>query len=301
MPFQKRFPPVFLALLVWAGGAFAESRRSTVPMTLTQSDYGGGRIYLSVRMGNALGTMRLDTGASTSRVTVAPWNKDFPTLGQSASTGAFGQTVRCDDVLVKLVELKASEGNNIARANYGVSRCPAGSGDDLLGLDFFKGARFSLDVDRREIVFFGETPATAHYRPFRLLGPDKRLVGVDLRMGRARVAGLFDTGAEISAVDRRFVDTHKNLFTVVKGKGRASEAGGKRLSSRIYRIREIDLGDGRVLRGVNALVYDFGALRDALGPDTPVILGFDVVGKFRWELDFTAPDAPRWDATRLGR
>ena len=115
----------FVALLFEATSASGEDNASTIPMTLTQSDYGGGRIYLPVRFGNVMGTMRLDTGASTSRITLAPWNEDLPSLGQSYSTGASGKTTRCDDVVANNVELKAARGNNIARSKYEVTRCAA--------------------------------------------------------------------------------------------------------------------------------------------------------------------------------
>lgn len=276
--------------------ASGEDNRSTVLLTLTQSDYGGGRIYLPVRFGNVIGTMRLDTGASTTRITLAPWNKDLPSLGQSDSTGASGQTTRCDDVEAKNVELKAAQGNNIARAKYEVSRCAASDGDDLLGLDFFKGARFSLDFERHEMMFSGETHATGHAKPFRLLGPDQRLVGIDVRAGNVTGVGLFDTGAEISAVDQQFVEKHRNLFTLVKRKGKASEAGGKHFSSKIYKVKELDLGEGRILRGIYAIAYDFGVLREALGRQTPFILGYNFVSQFNWELDFRSPNSATWDA-----
>lgn len=285
-----------IALLTGASSAIADGSRSVVAMTLTQSDHGGGRIYLPVRMGNVIGTMRLDTGASTTRIRLAPWNKDFPSLGQSMSTSASGATTACDDVEARNVEIKADQGNNIARAKYEVSRCAAGDGDDLLGLTFFKGARFTLDFDRREMVFFGESLTTSRPRPFRMLGPDQRLVGVELRSGDTTGVGLFDTGAEICAVDRPFMEKHKKLFTLVKTKGKASGAGGKTFSSKIYRIRELDLGDGRVVRGVPALVYDFGVLREALGRQTPIILGYNFLSRFNWELDFKTPNAPSWNA-----
>lgn len=294
-PFRRII--IFLATLFSSATcANGEDHRSTIPLTLTQSDYGGGRIYLPVRFGNVMGTMRLDTGASTTRIALAPWNKDLPSSGESASTGASGKTTRCEDVEAKNVALKAAQGNDIARAKYEVSRCESGDGEDLLGLDFFRGARFTLDFDRREMAFFGEAPATDRRKPFRLLGPDQRLVGVDIRAGKTKGVGLFDTGAELSAVDRQFVDKHKKLFTLVKKKGRASEAGGKRFSSKLYKIKELDLGAGRTLRGVYALVYDFGALREALGREAPFVLGMNVLNKFNWWLDFKSPGAPIWDA-----
>ncbi len=285
---------LFFVVMLAASGASSAPGRSIVPLTLTQGAYGGGRIYVSVRFGDVLGTLRLDSGASTTRIALAPWNKDLPPVGQSASTGASGKTNLCEDVEADRVSLKAAEGNSIARAKYIVSRCA--DGDDLLGLDFFKGARFTIDFDRREMVFFGDAQADARPKSFRTLGPDRRLVGIDLRLGDATTIGLFDTGAEISAVDRWFADSHKNLFKLVKGKAGAGVAGGARMSAKLYKIKQLDLGGGSVLRGVYAFVYDFGPLREALGRQTPVILGYNVLSAFKWRLDFTAPNAPTWDA-----
>lgn len=285
-----------VAALLGATRAIGGDNRSMIPMTLTQSDYGGGRIYLPIRIGNVMGAMRLDTGASTTRIALAPWNKDLPSVGQSASTGASGKTTACDDVEAKNVELKASQGNNIARAKYEITRCAANDGDDLLGLDFFKETRFTLDFERHEMVFFGEAHATGQPKPFRLIGPDQRLVGIALRTGNTTAVGLFDTGAEICAVDQQFVDKHKNLFTLVSGKGKASETGGKKFLRKIYKIKELDLGQGLVSRNVYAIAYDFGFLREALGRQTPFILGYNFVSKLFWELDFASPASPTWEA-----
>ncbi len=295
MNLLRKIALVVASALFGAASVRAEPNRSVIPVTLTQSDYGGGRIYLPVRFGDVVGTMRLDTGASITRITLAPWNKDLPSLGQSASTGASGKTTLCEDVEAKNVEIKAQEGNNIGRHNYVVSRCAASDGDDLLGLDFFKGARFSLNFDRRELVFFGEKNLAGAPQPLRLLGPQQRLIGLEVKAVDATANGLLDTGAEISAVDRRFVIKHKKLFTLVKNKGKASEAAGKDLSARIYKIKQLDLGEGRILRDVYALAYDFGVLREALGGRTPFILGYNVISKFNWEFDFTS-SSPTFNA-----
>jgi hypothetical protein len=293
------FRSLLLSLLVsvpGATGARAGDRLSIVPFTVTPGDYGGGRISVPMRFGDFLGTMRLDTGASTSRVSLAPWNKDLPTLAASLSTGAAGGTSRCEDVEATNVELRATQGNNIGRARYVVSRCPAGEGDDLLGLDFFRNARFTLHFDRNEMVFFGEAPPNGRARPLRPLGPDGRLVGLDLRIGNRTVVGLLDTGAEVSAVDRRFVERHRSLFTLVKKKGAASAVGGKTFFPRIYKVKALDLGAGRVLRGAYVLSYDFGPLREAIGRNVPFIIGFNVISAYNWNLDFATPDSPTWDA-----
>lgn len=284
-----------LALLLQTAGLRAETAQSIVPMTLTPGAYGGGRIYVPVRIGDVMGPMRLDTGASTTRVKLAPWNKDFPVIAQSLSTGASGALTHCDDVAAANVALKASQGNDIARGKYELSRCATNDGDDLLGLDFFKGARFTLAFANREMTFF-PPPGAAALTPLRLLGAQKKLMGVATKIGDAAPLALIDTGAEISAVDLSFMLKHRRLFTLVSKKAKAGEAGGKSFVSRLIKIKEIDLGAGRVLHDVYALAYDFGPLRDALGPQTPIILGYNVISRFTWDFDFTKPEQPSWSA-----
>lgn len=282
----------FLALL-WSTSPWAEDASSTITLSLVRSDYDGGRIYLPVQFGNVMGSLRLDTGASTTRVGLAPWNKDLPRIAESFSTGASGNTTQCDDVEARLLALRATRGNNVARAKYVVARCAAGEGGDLLGLDFFKGTRLSLNFDSGELVVFPETPFDHDMRPFRLLGPGQRLVGIDVQVGKDKAVGLFDTGAEISAVDQRFLDRHKNLFAPASRKGSAVEASGRRFSPRLFKLKELVIGDAK-LKGIYFLAYDFGGLRDALGAQTPFIIGFNAIQKFNWRLDFKS--APSWDA-----
>ncbi len=286
----------FAALFFSLAAAGAERSRSVIPLTLTEGEFAGGRIYLPVRIGNVMGPMRLDTGASSTRIRLAAWNKDMPVLGESVTTGASGATMRCDDVEAPKVELVANEGNNVARMNYELTRCPAGDADDLLGIDFFKGARFSLDIDRRELVFFGAVTANSQPKPLRRLGPDRRLIGVDLHFGKTTSVGLFDSGAEVSAVDQQFIRKHKGLFAVVNAKARASGVAGAQIASRIYKIKSLDLGEGRMLHDVYAISYDFGGLRAALGRDVSVLIGCNVIRRFNWDFDFSAPESPTWDA-----
>jgi hypothetical protein len=290
-----------LALLSTAGREALAAEESVVALTVSESDHGGGRIYVPVRFGNALGTMRLDTGASTSRLRLASWNAQFPVLARSESEAASGKTTHCEDVEAQNVQLVAEQGNNIGRAKYEVSRCETSAGDDLLGLDFFRDARFTLDLARGKMIFSGSAggaSASGGLAPLRLIGPERRLIGVDVRLGRTAAVGLLDTGAELSAVDRRFVEKHRSLFRLVREKSGAIDASGAQFAYRLYKLRELDLGEGRVLADVYMIAYDFGPLRQALGRETPFILGFNVVWPFVWTFDFSAPDAPRWRAEK---
>jgi Aspartyl protease len=283
----------FLVVVAGQQTARAEPGRSVVVMTETQSAYGGGRAYLPMRFGGVMGNMRLDTGATSTRIALAPWNKDLPSIGKSESLAVSGHVSLCDDVEARNVEIRAAEGSSIGRAKYVVTRCD--SGEELLGLDFLKGTRFTLDFLAAKMVFF-DAVSGDRLRPFQQLGPDHRLLGIPLHMGATAIVGLFDTGAEVSAVDRQFVQRHKNLFTLVKRRQLADGAGGGAFAPDVYRLKKLDLGDGHAFRDVYVLVYDFGPLREALGPQSPMIMGYNLLSKLRWSLDFTAAGAPVWSA-----
>jgi hypothetical protein len=286
----------FLRTLLAALALVASSRTglgadgSIVSLTVTEADHGGGRAYVTARFGNAQGPMRLDTGASGSRLRLAPWNADFPVIAASHSESASGRAARCEDVEAQNVQLVAEQGNHIGRAKYAATRCEAGAGDDLLGLDFFHNARFTLDLEGKRMLFPG---APGPLAPLRRLGPDGRLVGIETRLGRTRAVGLIDSGAELSAVDRRFVARHRSLFKPAREKAHARDAAGAALSAKLYKVAEIDLGQGRALRDLYVIAYDFGPLRSALGRDAPLILGFNALRPFLWTFDLTAPETPK--------
>jgi hypothetical protein len=240
--------------------AKAQNAPSTIPLTLNESNWGGGRIFVTARFGKIQGPMRLDTGASTTRVMLQPWNRDWPVLGRSTSVGSSGHAISCDDVEAQNVVLPAIQGNDVGRATLLITRCASGEGD-LLGLNFFKGTRVALDFGKKELTFF--PPVSAGAKPFRRLTPEQSLVGLDLRLGKEATVGFLDSGAELCAVDRAFVARHMPLFTFVRRRIGASGASGG--------------------------YY-------ALGRGTSVILGYNFITRLHWDFDFTSPEAPTWSA-----
>ena len=274
----------------------AQESGSVVNLSIARSSYGGGRLYAPMLIGHFQGKMRVDTGASSSRVSLAPWNKDASIIGSSRSLGVSGKFARCDDVRLPSITMKASVGPDVGRVNYLVTRCASEQEDDLLGLDFFKGGYFVIDSKRHQIQFLsGPSTRTPQYF-LKPLGSEKKLVAIDIKIGDLNREGLIDSGAQISAVDRRFVDAHPEFFVFVKSGAKASDASGKPLMSKIYKVKQLDLGDGRIVRGLYVLVYDFALLREEIGEQAPFILGFNLIDKFNWRFDLRANMPPRWEA-----
>ena len=273
---------------------YAQESVSSVNIITHHSLYGGGRIYAPVRVDNYKGFMRVDTGASTSRFHKSAWNKKFIITNTVHSIGATAAVAKCEEVVVPNLSIVAQSGNAIGRVNYLATRCPAGTGDDLLGIDFLKGSEFTLNLKESQIRFFEPLPNDHKSHLLRALGREKDLIGIELDIGSLSTYGLLDTGAEMTAVDSVYFNAHPELFENVKREISMRGANGKKITSRLCKIKFINLGDGFIIKNLYALVYDFNALRDEIGHDTPVILGYNFFEKFKWKFNFKKNITPTW-------
>ena len=269
---------------------------ATSSLSITFGSYGVGRIYAPVRFGEVNRLMRIDTGASTSHIKLAPWNKKLPSLGQRHTLTVTGNKSLCDKVKFHDAEIIAHGNQKVRKENYQLLRCLTSNGDDLLGIDFFQGEYFTLNFKDKQINFINNLDQTLQSTPFRKITGADGLLGVDIKIGSSASVGLFDSGAEISAVDQRFVAQNKSSFVLVRNTGMATEASGKQWPTKLYQIKSLDIGRGQVVRDIYAIVYDFGVLHEAFGRETSFILGFNFISKFNWMIDLRSSQDPRWTA-----
>jgi len=267
---------------------------ATVPLRITDGDFDMGRMYVPIRVGNFKGVMRLDTGATSSRVLLADWNKDFTVVDQTQSMSASGKVVTCDAVEATNVALESQGSANIGRSKYTLRRCPNSDGEDLLGLDFFDGTFLTINFDQG-ILEVGPKATGQMKGPVQrlpILDSGQPLAAVPLNPGGEDVLGMLDSGAELSAADTLFVEAHPEWFEYVTEAAQATDAGGNAWAPKIYRVKNLKVAGMFNLENTHLLVYDFGVLREALGPKTPFILGFNIMSQFNWAFDFTRGHSP---------
>lgn len=266
---------------------FFSMRTWAIGVTLSESDYDSGRIYVPVRIDHFSGQIRLDTGATNSTLIKAPWNETFPTVDKSESFGADGGVSKCDIVQVNTIAVGA-----VGRRSYLVDRCEAG-GDNLLGLDFFYNTVVFLDL-KKPALEINPNLSNLPKRPLKIFKKlDTLLIGVALQLAGQNVYGILDTGADLTSVDSQFVARHPEMFEYVT-ETKAGFATGSTNKPKLYKLKNLQLG-GQTLTGSFVLVYDFGPdLREFLGGEAPILIGFNVISKFNsWTIDlknFT------WDA-----
>ena len=114
---------------------------------------------------------------------------------------------------------------------------------------------------------------------------DAPLVTLEVLIGELPARALIDTGAQVSVIDRDFVQRHAiarypGAPMVAFGVGGGAQvAQGLRLSLR--------LGDARV-HNLNAAVVNLGPLAGIGGLATPLVIGQDVLSRMVADIDFPA-------------
>lgn len=273
----------------------------TVPLAIeTSTMEQGGRIYVPTQMAGFESLMRLDTGATTSRIRLASWNQNLPVVDHSESVSASGQTRSCDMVQSQGIALKTVDSGKVMRSNYVVSRCASESGEDLFGLDFFIGTRIRFDFANRKLEINEATPKDARFLPLKIITTGDPLLAVPLNVdGSATYYGMIDSGAELTAVDERYLHYHQDQFEFIKDVAEASDAAGHAWTPKLYRMKELRIDGGTPLKDVIVIVYDFGYVRQALGTDTPFILGYNVLSHFNWTFDLKRIDGAQFSIETL--
>lgn len=288
---------VLRGALLATGLVFSQfSAAVIVPLAIESSSTPqGGRIYVPTQMAGFESLMRLDTGATTSRIRLASWNKNLPIVDHSESVSASGQTRSCDMVQSQGIALRTTNSGKVMRSNYVLSRCPDESSEDLFGLDFFIGTQVRFDFNARTIELNEPAPTATQFLPLKIITTGDPLLALPLKVdSNTSYFGMVDSGAEISAVDERYVHYHENQFEFIKDVAEASDAAGKSWTPKLYRMKELAIAGGKTLKDVLVIVYDFGYVRQALGTETPFILGYNVLSQFNWTFDLKNIDRARY-------
>jgi predicted aspartyl protease len=211
----------------------------------------------------------LDTGAVSSSIEVNDWTKKYNAISANES-GAAGGTVRQSDVIkVGTIKIGCHEliGRNLSRG-----------GRSLLGTDLLPKI-FEIDYQSNSINYltnFGGTKLdlrrlkTGHF-------------AIPLKVGHTSVFALFDTGADSTILDERFINEHTELFDHVRAET-GTDAHGNKIQSDVFSSELVEAGN-LALNAVEFATFEFGAHMRKSMEGIPIILGNNVIEKAKWQFD----------------
>lgn len=273
---------VFIGTLIFTCWAQSE------PLIVTSGDMGSYTIEIDAAVDGQWRRFQLDTGANSTIVTADEQTFSYPSTEKAMHRGAAGVAVECE--VIRPDELRVASLQVVRPA---ISRCDHGfTGFNNMGLEVIAGQIVELNFQHSIMQFHVTSPEDQNWRALKRHANGH--LGILVQAGGVERGAIFDTGAQLSAVDKEFVLAHPEMFTPLPSQTPVSNITGKPVAADFYELNEIAI-EGLKVKKLVVIAFDFGPdLRQYFGSDTPFILGTNVIVKANWILDLKAN---RWAVT----
>lgn len=217
----------------------------------------------------------LDTGEPESSIVDDASTATYPSLGPAATTGVSGKATPCQLVAPQTIEL----GTRVFHHRR-IKRCR----QNLLGMDILGAAVFQIDLRREKLNLLNRLPRNVPTHPIRRLATGHMTIPV--RLATQRVYGLFDSGADTTVIDSRYVKQHPASFARVRAEN-GVDASGSTVASSIYVCKTLAVGPIH-LENVKMAAFDFGPGLRQRAEGAPIILGNNVIARAVWTFDLAS-------------
>lgn len=264
---------------------FGTSRVMAAPIVVTPGDIGSYKIEIEVQVDGRARSFQLDTGANTSMVTADEQTLGYPSLGKASSKGASGIPIECDLIAPNVVSF-----DEVSIKDPQLRRCDLRDhSSNNLGLDLLSGGILLFDFYNNTLTV--ETSAPRSWNPKVITRLSKGHLKIPASLGGQFSSVIFDTGAQLSAVDLKFAQDNPAVFKFLRSDEVGRDIGGHPVLMHVFELMNLEVGSLK-LSNVTVLGFEFGELRDYLGEDTPFILGANAIIKANWHIDLIAN---QWD------
>jgi hypothetical protein len=254
------------------------SRTNAEPVRVISGPSASGQAFVFCTFDGIRQNCFLDTG---SAMTLLAYSREFAgktnagTFHFKGATGILqeGETIRIHSAVLDGVEFDNLKIGRIRRD----SQIKSALGIDLLGRrPFSLNFRFkpSLHLDPK-----------APRKPFTTLEiGSHHLFTIPLVIGKLHGRALWDSGAGITVVDEKFIQSHQENFKTTDDFETATDGTGESLPVKAFRAKIIKIGR-RTFRNSLVVATDLSILRANGNPPVQAVIGFNLIRKCDWYFD----------------
>jgi hypothetical protein len=263
---------------------FMSAQAATI--TLKEGDMGSGEIFTSCVFGDHVESCKFDSGSQETDVVASQFFMSFQSQGSAQQGGASGGSIACD--WITLPSLKAA---GLTLQKFQVKRCPLPN--SVIGINAFQGRTLLLNLDHSSLIA-SKTPLglSAQQQQFTFAPFGQMIVPV-LSNGQ-RSQAVWDTGAALSSVDSNFAVNHPEQFTYIQDVPGGTDYTGKPVIMKLYTMKSITIA-GVEFNNVDILALDFTPVRQGVGDQTQIIVGYNLIRQMNWSFDLRTQ---RWAALK---
>lgn len=250
---------------------------SVVKLNFLEGDLGSGQFQIPVIVDGAEVVFQLDTGSNYTAMAYTSLVAKYPVTGTIRSTSAAGVAISNDKI--KLASFKIG---SIQREDFEVVRYQPNSPlNNRIGMNGINTTLLNFDM-KHNVLNFGKIQPQG-LQQFQLRVDKNLQFGMDVTVGDKVVGAIWDTGAELSVVDRDFLASHPEQFKFLQKIDNGVDATGNKVEFELYQASNILVGD-KLFSGA-ILAMDFKMMAEAFGPSVKLILGTNFIRGHNWYFD----------------
>lgn len=243
----------------------------SIPLKISKSEEGAILAHIDVYVDGQKREFLLDTGAVASYIGEDEFTQKYKSVGTGKSTGASGKSIPCDYIQPKTITLGKKEIHE-----YRIKRCAK---KDLIGLDLLSNTIFQIDLKSNAINIFEKFDNL----PDKIKRLETGHLTIPLNILEKETFVLFDSGADTTVIDSKFISENSSLFEVIREE-EGTDGNGVKIKSKVYAAKKIKIGHLE-LENVEMAAFEFGDHLRSKMEGTPIILGNNVISKAKWTFD----------------
>lgn len=226
----------------------------------------------------------LDTGAAQSSIQADDYTSMLASVGTHHSSGVFAAS-SSDQIVVPRIAI-----GPMTQENFTLTREASSSTANLVGMDLLRAYRLHFLFDDNRVLVdedgdaYGFEPllTDAKYHPY-----------VQVGFGSAGANAVWDTGASLTVVDMRFIDSQPAFFAAA-GHSTGTDATGAQVETPMFIMSSAVIG-GRIFPPHRVAGVDLSQVNAMLEIPMDMIVGYGTFSRANWLFDFPRK---RWAITR---
>lgn len=213
-----------------------------------------------------------DTGAASSQIMADNHTNKYDSLGKKESKGASG--IGTTQELIILSEIQF--GQKVYK-NFKINRGER----SIFGLDFLQDLLIEIDLKGERLNILNNFSRKEILENIRWLSSGH--LTIPLKLCEIKNFALFDTGADSTVIDEKFVRDNPDMFQLIRSED-GEDAHGNKVPSNVYTCREVQIGHLK-LKNVEMASFEFGDYLREKMENVPIILGNNIIYGSKWSFD----------------
>ncbi|NRA67722.1 MAG: hypothetical protein HRU19_24790 [Pseudobacteriovorax sp.] len=241
-----------------------------------------GKIFLNCQINQTRDKCFFDSGKRGITVLNTPDFASMKKHGEIRESSASGAVIACDRVTPKSIRVASS----VSFDQQSIARCPFSEKLPKIsvGIDPFKDSVVRFDFQVKKLSFANKSLKGVKQASEWRTEP-KGHIALPVTIDQLDVYGIWDTGAGLTSVDTAYVTKHPDKFTFVQELTTGIDATGNPVKMKLYKLKALSIL-GTKFADISVLAFDFKPIRPYFNRDVQLILGFNLLSKKNWVLDF---------------